>query len=64
MPFSQTYVAVIVTLLVSVSSILGIDLEEGSATEFVSALLIVLSGLWALYGRWKAGGLKWWGGRK
>ena len=62
--FSLTYTGRIVSLVMVISYLFGWDLDEGYATEVIQAILFLAGELLSLYGRWRIGGLKWWGARK
>jgi hypothetical protein len=62
--YSMTYVAALVTITMSVSILLGVDLDEGTITELIQAVTLIVSGLATMYGRYRVGDLKFTGLRK
>jgi hypothetical protein len=61
---SQTYIGIIVMLLATFLPKLGITLGADQLTTTVSVVLTIAGGLWAFWGRYKAGGITWAGIRK
>lgn len=61
--YSLTYGSRIVSIVMAVSLIMGWDFDEGYVTELVMTLVWLAGEVANLYGRYRAGGVKWWGGR-
>lgn len=61
MNYSLTYTARIVSFIVAGSVIFGFDVDQGHLTEVVQAGLIITSEVVTLYGRYRAGGINWFG---
>lgn len=55
--FSQTYLAVVISVLAAVLPKLGVTIGSEELTTAVSVILTVLGGLWALIRRYQAGGV-------
>ena len=65
MNYSTTYVATIVSVLVFVLPLLGIEvIDEGTLAKTVSNIIGVISTLYIFYGRFKAGGISIFGLKK
>lgn len=61
---SNTYIANIVQLLVFLLPAIGVNLAETELTATVANVVAIFAGIWVFVGRFKAGGITWWGGRK
>lgn len=61
---SSTYIATFVSIALALSPAMGLNLNENDLTATVSTLAQVVAWGWVFFGRFRAGGLKWWGGRK
>lgn len=61
---SITYVGVIVAILAKLMEMGGVNIGTEQLTEFVLNFGVILGGFVALYGRFRKGDLKFWGGRK
>lgn len=55
--YSRTQAANIVSLILSIGLIAGIDFDEGQTTEIVNAVLLLASVVRSFVGRWQAGGI-------
>lgn len=65
MNISTTYIAAIVSVIVFVLPIFGLDVaDEGTVTNIVTNIAGVISSLWVFYGRYKAGGINAFGLKK
>lgn len=56
MAYSKTFIGLIVTYLVTTGL-----LNEADALSVVNAVMVLIPVVFAAYGRWKAGGVSWWG---
>ncbi|MEK7068271.1 MAG: hypothetical protein AAB964_00460 [Patescibacteria group bacterium] len=61
---SSTYIANITGFLLWVAPMLGLNLNATELTTTLTTLVAVGSGVWIFIGRFRAGGITWWGGRK
>jgi predicted membrane channel-forming protein YqfA (hemolysin III family) len=61
---SQTYISIVVMVLASILPRIGISLGNEELTTFVSVVLTIGAGIWALIRRYQAGGIKVSGVRK
>jgi len=61
--YSLTYASRIIAIVMALSLILGWDLDEGYITELVTSVIWIIGEIISFYGRFRAGGLKWWGAR-
>jgi len=52
---SQTYIAIVISLLASVLPKLGVTVGSEELTTTVSVIITIASGLWALYRRYSQG---------
>jgi|14BtaG_2_1085337.scaffolds.fasta_scaffold04451_8 hypothetical protein len=57
MNYSVTYASNITGFIMSLSLLMGIDLDEGSVTELVQAGLLIAAFIANAYGRYRAGGI-------
>ncbi len=60
---SQTYIGVIVLALSAFLKQNGLDLGTEQITNFILVGGQIVGVFVALYGRWRVGGIKWFGGR-
>lgn len=61
---SQTYIAIVVMVLSQLLPKWGIVLESEALTTTVSTVALLLGAVWALYRRYRAGGISTLGLRK
>ena len=61
---SITYIGVIVAILAKLLEMGGVKMGTEQLTEFVVNFGVIIGGFVALYGRFRKGDLKLWGGRK
>lgn len=61
---SVTYVGVLVLLLSSLAKSAGLQISNDALTNFILVGAQLVGALIALWGRYRAGGIKWFGGRK
>lgn len=61
---STTYQGAIVQLLVSLALLAGVDLPDKDIETTVGVVAAFVAAGITLYGRWKAGGVKWSGFKK
>lgn len=62
--YSRTQAANIVSLILAVGLIAGVDLDQGQVTEVVNAVLLIIAVIRSFIGRWQAGGIDAFGFRK
>ena len=62
--YSMTYTGRIVALISALTFLFGIDVDQGHLTEIVQAAVFLAGEAFTFYGRWRAGGVTWWGTRK
>ena len=60
---SSTYIANIVALLVFILPGIGVNLGQSELTATVSNIAAIGAGIWVFIGRFRAGGINWWGKR-
>ena len=60
---SQTYLGIYTMLLGVLTEWLGVPLVDGQAEDFVKTVLAIGGALWAMWGRYRIGGLNALGGR-
>jgi hypothetical protein len=61
---SQTYIAVIVSVIGSVLPKLGVEIGSEALTTTLSVLVTIGGAIWAMVGRYRAGGITKLGFRK
>ena len=63
MNFSLTYSGIIVLVLGFIFKVSGVDFDEGRITEVLNGVFELVGALLSAYGRWRMGGVKWFGAR-
>lgn len=61
---SQTYVSAIVAILATLLPKLGVQVGSEELTSIISAVVVVVSGIWIIVRRYKKGDIKLSGRRK
>ena len=60
---SSTYIANIVQLLIFILPAIGVNLGANELTTTVSNVAAIIAGIWVFVGRFRAGGITWFGTR-
>lgn len=63
MEYSLTYIGIIAMLVAKVMEMAGVNLGTEDITKFIEIGIMIIGGFIAFYGRWRAGQIKWFGGK-
>lgn len=64
MNFSLAYTGTIVLVLGFIFKLTGVDFDEGKITEVINGVVELVGALLSAYGRFRLGGVKWFGARE
>ena len=64
MDYSITYIGIIVLVVSKIMDIAGVSIGGEEITKFIETGMVLVGGFIAFWGRYRAGQIKWFGGRK
>ena len=60
---SLTYSGIATLIISKVMDMAGVQIGNEEITKFIETGLLLVGGFAAFYGRWRKGGVRWFGGR-